>query len=316
MNIIEDKIVYKANIINVDYFQLNPIYFNFPCEIHFTRFGKCNRVHNNTNPIIFDDNASYKVFVSCNEPASSPNRESPHRIIKNSDQYDLILTTDLEVINNVSNAILFPYGTTWLCKSSEKNKHNDCLGVFDESILEQIKTKENNISFMSTSHFGHVGYDIRRTIWNNRHMIIPKTVFYSSTRFITNQPSWNGGLFSNTIHDGLLPNDDKINLFKSMFTIVVESNQEPWYFSEKIIDALLTKTVPIYWGATDIGKFFDPKGILSFNSIEEFFEIINNINENTYEQLKPHIEKNYILAKEYGKSIFDRIKETIEKEKK
>ena len=101
-----------------------------------------------------------------------------------------------------------------------------------------------------------------------------------------------------------------------MFTIVVESNQEPWYFSEKIIDALLTKTVPIYWGATDIGKFFDTKGILSFNSIEEFFEIINNINENTYEQLKPHIEKNYIVAQEYGRSIFDRIKETVEKEKK
>ena len=100
------------------------------------------------------------------------------------------------------------------------------------------------------------------------------------------------------------------------YHICIENCDDENYFTEKIIDALLTKTVPIYWGATDIGKFFDPKGILSFNSIEDFFEIINNINEITYEQLKPYIEKNYILAQEYGRSIFDRIKETVEKEKK
>lgn len=306
--------MHKANIINVDYFQLDPIYFNFPCEIHFTRFGRCNALHNNITPIQFDDPASYKVFVSCNEPASSPNREPAWRIVQNAHQYDLILTTDQEVLDKTSNSVLFPYGTTWLSKG--KKTHNDCLGVFDETILQQINPKQNNISFMTTNHFGHIGYEIRRLIWNNRHLIKPKTVFYSSTRFVTNQPSWNGMQFSNTIHDGLLPNDDKINLFKSMFSIVVESNQEPWYFSEKIIDPLLTKTVPIYWGCTNIDKIFDINGILQFNTIQEFFEKINSITEDTYEQLKPYIEKNYIIAKEYGRSIFDRLKEVVEREKK
>jgi hypothetical protein len=50
--------------------------------------------------------------------------------------------------------------------------------------------------------------------------------------------------------------------------------------------------------------------------MEEFFEKINSINENTYEQLKLHIEKNYSIAKQYGRSIFDRVRETIEREKK
>ena len=302
--------MYKANIINVDYFELDPIYFNFPCEIHFTRFGRCNRIHNNINPIQFDDTNAYKVFVSCNEPSSSPNREPPERIVQNAHQYDIILTTDPEVIEKCANAHLFPYGTTWLSKG--ENKHNDCLGVFDESILDRVIPKENNISFMSTNHFGCIGYEVRRLIWNNRHLIKPKTVFYSSTRFVTNQPTWNGMVFSNTIHDGLLPNDDKINLFKSMFSIVVESNQEPWYFTEKLVDALLTKTVPIYWGCADIEKFFDSRGILSFNTMPEFFQKINSINENTYEEMKPYIEKNYNTAKEYGRSIFDRVKEKIE----
>lgn len=306
--------MHKANIINVDYFGLESIYFNFPCEIHFTRFGRCNRLHNNINPIQFDDPSSYKVFVSCNEPASSPNREPPWRIVENAHQYNLILTTDQEVLDRVPHSVLFPYGTTWLSKG--QNKHNDCLGVFDESVLEQVQNKENNISFMSTNHFGHAGYDMRRLIWNNRHLIKPKTVFYSSTRFITNQKSWNGQLFSETIHDGLLPNDDKINLFKSMFSIVIESNKEPWYFSEKIVDALLTKTIPIYWGCTNIGTFFDERGIMSFNTIEEFFEKINTINENTYEQMLPYVQKNYETAKQYGRSIFDRVKDTIEREKR
>lgn len=305
--------MHKANIINVDYFELEPIYFKFPCEIHFTRFGRCNRLHNNINPIQFDDPNSYKVFVSCNEPASSPNREPPWRIVQNADQYNLILTADQEVLDQVSHSVLFPYGTTWLSKG--ENKHNDCLGIFDESVLQKVQDKENNISFMSTNHFGHAGYDMRRLIWNNRHLIKPKTVFYSSTRFITNQKSWNGQLFSETIHDGLLPNDDKINLFKSMFSIVVESNKEPWYFSEKIVDALLTKTIPIYWGCTNIGTFFDERGIISFNTIEEFFEKINTINENTYEQMLPYAQKNYETAKQYGRSIFDRVKDTIEREK-
>lgn len=299
----------KVNIINVDYFELDPIYLDFPCEIHFTRFGRCNRLHSNINPIPFENLNAYKVFVSCNEPSSSPNREPPVRIKENAYQYDLILTTDPEVLNETPNSHLFPYGTTWLSKIQKS--HNDCLGVFDELILEQVKNKENNISFMSTNHFGCIGYEVRRLIWNNRHLIKPKTVFYSSTRFVTNQPTWNGMLFSNTIHDGLLPNDDKINLFKSMFSIVVESNQEPWYFTEKLVDALLTRTVPIYWGCTDIQRFFDPKGILSFNTMPEFFEKINSINENTYEELKPHIENNYNIAKKYGRSIFDRVKEKI-----
>jgi hypothetical protein len=101
-----------------------------------------------------------------------------------------------------------------------------------------------------------------------------------------------------------------------MFSIVVESNKEPWYFSEKIVDALLTKTVPIYWGCTNIGTFFDERGIMSFNTIEEFFEKINTINENTYEQMLQYVQKNYETAKQYGRSIFDRVKDTIEREKR
>lgn len=303
----------RANILNVDYFNLNPIYLPFECEVHFTRFGKCSRLHNNINPIEFQNNNAYKVFVSSNEPAHCPSREPGWRIIQNAYQYDLILTTDEDVLTTTSNSILFPYGTTWLGKN--KKNHNDSLGQISDEIIDSTGCKEDTISFMTTNHFGTPGYAMRQLIWNNRHLINYPTIFYSSTRFVTNQPTWNGLLFSNTIHDGLLPNDDKINLFKSKFSIAIENNKEKWYFSEKIVDCLITKTIPIYWGCYDIGRFFDTRGMIIFDSFPEFIEKINSINENTYNYMLPYVEANYNLAKEYSKSILERVKEQIIKAK-
>ena len=44
---------------------------------------------------------------------------------------------------------------------------------------------------------------------------------------------------------------------------------------------------------------------------EEFLEKVNSINEKTYIQMKPYIDANYEKAKEYGRDLFQRIKEQI-----
>jgi len=307
---------YKATIRNADYFGFDPIEFDFPCTIDFTRFG--NTVTPVTNILIsthveFDDMSTYKVFVCSNEPSTSINREHNRSIILNAFQYDMILTTEEEVIDQCDNAYFFPYGGTWLNK--KKDRHPDSLGEFDESILDQVKDKQFNVSFLTTSHLGKSGYTLRQQIWNNKDKIKVPTLFYSSTRFKTNSNSFVGmGKFSDTLHDGLLPNDDKINLFKSHFSIAVESSRENSYFTEKLIDCLLTKTVPIYWGCPNIGELgFDSRGIIHFKSFNEMMEKINQIDENTYENMKPYIEHNYNVAKEYGRSFFTRIQEIVNK---
>ena len=48
------------------------------------------------------------------------------------------------------------------------------------------------------------------------------------------------------------------------------------YFTEKLIDALITKTVPIYWGAPYIGDFYDNRGIIHFEDENELVDIVNN----------------------------------------
>jgi hypothetical protein len=301
----------NATIYNADYFGFDPIDLDFPCEIHFTRFGKIDiAVHNQyktTNTknikINFNHKNAYKVFVCSTEPSTSVNRETNANIIANGYQYDLILTTEEEILNNCENAVFFPYGGTWLNK--KKEKHLDSLGAFDESQIP-ILNKEYNVSYLTTSHLGKPGYNLRCMIWNQRNEIKLNTKFYSSTRYPTDN-----GIFSNTLHDGLLPNDDKMNLFNSMFSIAVESSYEKNYFTEKLIDCLLTKAVPIYWGCPNIGDFFDIRGIIIFNTYEEFLEKINSINEKTYNEMKPYIDANYEKAKEYGRDLFQRIKEEI-----
>lgn len=50
------------------------------------------------------------------------------------------------------------------------------------------------------------------------------------------------------------------------YAIAIENGRTPYYFSEKIIDPILCWTTPIYWGCSNISKYF-PKG--SFVEIKD-----------------------------------------------
>jgi hypothetical protein len=99
------------------------------------------------------------------------------------------------------------------------------------------------------------------------------------------------------------------------FHIACENQVMTNMFTEKLLDCFKTHTVPIYYGCTNIEKYFNPKGIIRFNTIEEFEDIVNNITPDTYDQMQEYIKENYELAKPYWeKSIFQRIEEKIDEE--
>lgn len=303
----------EAVIINGSYLFEDKILLNYPCEIHFTRMGETDYVNishydNFDINIKFKTKDSLKVFVNSNEPNTSLNKDKPETVIANAHKYDLVLTTDDSILEKCNNAVFFPYGTTWLNKN--KNNHRDSLGTFNEEILNQVSDKVFNISFLTTGLVGSNGYSIRSDVWNNRNLINQETVFYSSTRIKTTDRV-SSYVFSDTLHDGTLPNDDKINIFKSKFSISIENSKEKSYFTEKLIDCFLTKTVPIYWGCPNIEEFFDTRGMIIFNSFEEFLEKVNNLKESTYDEMKPYIESNYIAAQKYAESYSLRIQNAI-----
>lgn len=99
---------------------------------------------------------------------------------------------------------------------------------------------------------------------------------------------------------GYRPIDDKlIGLKDYRFSIVIENTDENFYFTEKLLDCFVTGTVPIYWGCPSIGKFFDEKGILSFKNIDELNNILTNVNEFTYDNMKESIKNNFEIAVKY-----------------
>jgi hypothetical protein len=95
-----------------------------------------------------------------------------------------------------------------------------------------------------------------------------------------------------------------------MFHIAVENSQNKNYFTEKIVDAFLTKTLPIYWGCPNIGEYFDDRGIILFNNENELIDIINSLTEEDYNNRKEYIEKNTQIALYYAE-YFMRCKDII-----
>ncbi len=92
----------------------------------------------------------------------------------------------------------------------------------------------------------------------------------------------------------------------------METSQEKNYFSEKLIDCLLTETIPIYWGCPNIGDYFDMRGILQFNDINDLYVKLNNTNLNLcYENGLEYIKNNFEIAKKYSKNYSKRVEEVI-----
>jgi len=70
---------------------------------------------------------------------------------------------------------------------------------------------------------------------------------------------------------------------------------ENW-FTEKIVDCFRTKTIPIYKGCPNIKDFYNEKGIIKFNTTEELYSILNDINSNgdsIYNSMRDSMENNY-----------------------
>ena len=56
-------------------------------------------------------------------------------------------------------------------------------------------------------------------------------------------------------------------------SVVIENSREPSYISEKLIDAALCRTLPIYWGAPDVADWFDPAGLIAVVGVSGTFEV-------------------------------------------
>ena len=80
------------------------------------------------------------------------------------------------------------------------------------------------------------------------------------------------------------------------------------------MELFLFKTIPVYWGCSNIGDFFDIKGIIQVNNIDDAIFKLNNVDENYYNDRIEVINNNYNKALQYvnyEKNIENKIVEIL-----
>jgi hypothetical protein len=77
------------------------------------------------------------------------------------------------------------------------------------------------------------------------------------------------------------------------FSIVIENEITPYGFTEKITNCFAAMTIPVYLGATRIGKLFNPDGIVDFNINDDIEKVIKKCTKEFYEERIPAIIDNY-----------------------
>jgi hypothetical protein len=110
-----------------------------------------------------------------------------------------------------------------------------------------------------------------------------------------------GGRFLNNI-EGPIPTgvENKMNWMRNYkFSITFENSSYPGYTTEKLMHALITDTIPIYWGNPLAGMDFNPKAFINchdFNSFDEVIELVKEIdqNESLYKEYlsQPYLKDN------------------------
>jgi|TARA_R110000851_G_scaffold848_3_gene2888 hypothetical protein len=107
--------------------------------------------------------------------------------------------------------------------------------------------------------------------------------------------------------------NDKLDpLSEYHFSISVMNSKIDNFFTEILIDNFMVGTVPIFWGCPNIGEYFDERGIITFNTLNELDVILDNLTIKDYTDKLDFIQKNIILGEDYV-STDDMIADALQK---
>ena len=201
--------------------------------------------------------------------------------IENNHYFSFILTWDDKVLNNTDNSSFLPFGHTWFkpndyqLKNHKKFKISHLAGklnrTYGHGLRHEILAREKEINRVETNFYHTYG---------DRHDI-------------------------NNARQG------KMDVFgKNMFAVAIENTNHRGYFTEKILDLFLLRSIPIYWGCSNIGDFFNLDGVIQVNNVDDIIYQSNKLNRAFYMEKKEAIEDNWNRALkfvDYEQNIVDEI---------
>ena len=161
-------------------------------------------------------------------------------------RFHKIMTKNQKLLNKINNGSFLYFGSTFI-KS-----------------IEQINTKKSQLASIIASNNNKLeGHKLRHEVINKIYDL---------------------NLDISILGRGYNPFKDIEDGLKSFkYSIIIENIKEKDYFTEKIVDACLCKTIPIYWGAPNIKDYFDYRGIIICNNIDEIMDALKKMSDEDYE---------------------------------
>ena len=226
-----------------------------------------------TDTFDFTDDSPYRVFIQLEPPDIVPTEQT---LIDSHTFYDLILAWNQRVLDGCpNNSVKFIFGT---CRwASNPKDHCD------------VSKKRFAVSYLTSSKTMCAGHFFRHEIYKR----LPANVGQLS---VTKYMSSAGG--------GMPEAQPQLEckrplLYPYQYSIVMENGRRTNWITEKLIDCLVSRTVPIYWGAPNVGEFFDSNSILSFQTYEDLNKILTELTPEFYQSQLSAIEHNLHEAMKY-----------------
>jgi hypothetical protein len=185
--------------------------------------------------------------------------------------FDLIFTHSARLLDTYKNAVFVPGAGVWY----GTEKHGGIMNP------EQYKIKTKNISLVSSE----------KTMCDLHKFRIALARHYKNSGTVDTYGTFDGGSFSKIVDV----------LEKYRYSIIVENDISPYWFTEKIMNCFASMTVPIYIGATKIGDFFNDEGIIKIPALD--FDLIDkiaaNCNDHDYASRVEAVIDNYNRVQAY-----------------
>uniref|UniRef100_A0A6C0B681 Fucosyltransferase C-terminal domain-containing protein n=1 Tax=viral metagenome TaxID=1070528 RepID=A0A6C0B681_9ZZZZ len=229
------------------------------------------------------------IVLQCEPNAIMNHREA---YVQNHDKYDMILTFDDEVLKACPNARLCLPACTWIRPE-----------VYNSIDTERKKTRISSIT--GSKNMGAPGHSLRQFFYMNQLLLRSHFTWFRSS----------AGSLLPEIQANLVVGKDShskdILFLDYQFSLVIENSRQKNYFSEKLIDCLITKTIPVYWGCPNISDWFDTRGwiILESESLVELRQ--KTLIMPNYNDYRDSIEANYQKARTEFTSQYPAIQRAI-----
>ncbi len=177
-------------------------------------------------------------------------------------RFDHVLTYDGRLRARLGNAVFCPFGGAWVPEWETL----DC-------------SKSRPLSIIASAKRSLTGHKLRHSLadWTRR-----------------------AGIDVEVMGGGYRPFKAKAEgLAPYRFSAVIENAREADYFTEKLIDAFLCLTVPIYWGCPNITDYFDPAGMVICETEAQLRDALRHTSPQDYARHLPALKANRAAATAY-----------------